>query len=313
MAPLMTEETARSGRVAIIGRPNVGKSTLLNALLGQKLAIATEKPGTTRSNLLGVYVQKRPPTQIAFVDTPGLHRPRNALGRALVEDAKAGWSGADAVAMITEVGKSVQLPQFLTGGDAEVLTQLKAQKAPVVLVINKVDRLKNKAELLPLLQRATELYPFSAVVPLSAQKRDNLDALITALREHLPEGLSYDEKELTDRPERFFASELVREAVLEHTRQEVPHGVAVIIDRFEDAGELARIAATIVVSKEAHKGIVIGKSGERLKRIGSDARLAMEKLFGRKVFLETWVKVVSDWTDDPVKVQRLLRESQGDA
>lgn len=312
MAPLMTEETSRSGRVAIIGRPNVGKSTLLNALLGQKLAIATEKPGTTRSNLLGVYVQKQPPTQIAFVDTPGLHRPRNALGRALVEDAKAGWSGADAVAMITEVGQSVQLPQFLGGGDAEVLTQLKAQNAPVVLVINKVDRLKNKAEMLPLLQRATELFPFSAVVPLSAQKRDNLDALVKALRVHLPEGLSYDDKDITDRPERFFASELIREAVLEHTRQEVPHGVAVIIDRFEDAGELARIAATIVVSKEAHKGIVIGKSGERLKRIGSDARLAMEKLFGRKVFLESWVKVVSDWTDDPVKVQRLLRESQGD-
>jgi GTP-binding protein Era len=309
----MTEETARSGRVAIIGRPNVGKSTLLNALLGQKLAIATEKPGTTRSNLLGVYVQKKPPTQIAFIDTPGLHRPRNALGRALVEDAKAGFSGADAIAMITEVGKSVQLPQFLGGGDAEVLDQLKSQKAPVVLVINKVDRLKNKAEMLPLLARATEVFPFSAVVPLSAQKRDNLDALVTALREHLPEGLSYDEKELTDRPERFFASELIREAVLEHTRQEVPHGVAVIIDRFEDGGELARIAATIVVSKEAHKGIVIGKSGERLKRIGSDARIAMEKLFGRKVFLETWVKVVSDWTDDPIKVQRLLRESQGEA
>jgi GTP-binding protein Era len=309
----MTEETARSGRVAIIGRPNVGKSTLLNALLGQKLAIATEKPGTTRSNLLGVYVQKEPPTQIAFVDTPGLHRPRNALGRALVEDAKAGWSGADAVAMITEVGQSVQLPQFLGGGDAEVLTQLKAQNAPVVLVINKVDRLKNKAEMLPLLQRALEIFPFSSVVPLSAQKRDNLGALIKALREHLPAGLSYDDKELTDRPERFFASELIREAVLEHTRQEVPHGVAVIVDRFEDSAELAKISATIVVSKEAHKGIVIGKSGERLKTIGSEARIAMEKLFGRKVFLETWVKVVNDWTDDPIKVQRVLRESTGDA
>jgi GTPase len=313
MAPLMTEETARSGRVAIIGRPNVGKSTLLNALLGQKLAIATEKPGTTRSNLLGVYVQKEPPTQIAFVDTPGLHRPRNALGRALVEDAKAGFNGADAIAMITEVGQSVQLPHFLGGGDAEVLAQLKQQKAPVVLVINKVDRLKNKAEMLPLLQRALEMFPFSSVVPLSALKRDNLSALIKALREHLPEGLSYDDKELTDRPERFFASELIREAVLEHTRQEVPHGVAVIVDRFEDSAELAKISATIVVSKEAHKGIVIGKSGERLKTIGSEARIAMEKLFGRKVFLETWVKVVNDWTDDPIKVQRLLRESTGDA
>jgi GTP-binding protein Era len=307
----MNEETARSGRVAIVGRPNVGKSTLLNALLGQKLAIATEKPGTTRSNLLGVYVQKEPPTQIAFVDTPGLHRPSNALGRALVEDAKAGLAGADAVAMITEVGKSVQLHHFLGGGDAEVLAHLKHQNAPVVLVINKIDRLKNKAEILPVLARAGDIFPFSAVVPMSAEKRDNVDALVTALRQHLPEGLSYDEKELTDRPERFFASELIREAVLEHTRQEVPHGVAVIIDSFEDSPQLTRIGATIVVAKEAHKGIVIGKSGERLKRIGSEARLAMEKLFERKVFLETWVKVVNDWTDDPIKVQRLLRESTG--
>lgn len=311
MAPLMTEETARSGRVAIVGRPNVGKSTLLNALLGQKLAIATEKPGTTRSNLLGIYVQKQPPTQIAFVDTPGLHRPRNALGRALVEDAKAGLAGADVIAMITEVGKSVQALHFLGGGDAEVLSHLREQSKPVVLVVNKVDRLKNKAEMLPALARANEVFAFAAVVPLSAQRRDNLDALIKALRDHLPEGLSYDEKELTDRPERYFASELIREAVLENTRQEVPHGVAVIIDSFEDTPQITRIGATIVVSKEAHTGIVIGKSGERLKKIGSDARLAMEKLFERKVFLETWVKVVSDWTDDPIKVQRLLRESQG--
>jgi GTP-binding protein Era len=313
MGPLMTEETARSGRVAIIGRPNVGKSTLLNALLGQKLAIATEKPGTTRSNLLGVYVQKDPPTQIAFVDTPGMHRPRNALGRALVEDAKAGLAGANAIAMITEVGKSVQAHHFLSGGDAEVLEQLGQQNAPVVLVINKVDRLKNKADLLPVLARANDIFKFAAIVPLSASRKDNLGALITALREHLPEGLSYDEQELTDRPERFFASELIREAVLEHTRQEVPHGVAVIIDTFEDSPQLTRVGATIVVSKDAHKGIVIGKSGERLKLIGSEARVAMEKLFERKVFLETWVKVVNDWTDDPIKVQRLLRESQGNA
>jgi GTP-binding protein Era len=309
----MTEETARSGRVAIIGRPNVGKSTLLNALLGQKLAIATEKPGTTRSNLLGVYVQKEPPTQIAFIDTPGLHRPRNALGRALVEDAKAGFSGADAIAMITEVGKSVQPQQFLGGGDAEVLEQLRQQSAPVVLVVNKVDRLKNKAEMLPALARANQVFNFSAIVPLSALKHDNLGALVTALREYLPEGLSYDNQDLTDRSERYFASELLREAVLEHTRQEVPHGVAVLIDSFEDSPQVTRIGATIVVSKEAHKGIVIGKSGERLKLIGTEARVAMENLFERKVFLETWVKVVNDWTEDPIKVQRLLRESQGNA
>ncbi|HKU37062.1 MAG TPA: GTPase Era [Polyangiales bacterium] len=307
----MSEDTARSGRVAIVGRPNVGKSTLLNALLGQKLAIATEKPGTTRSTLLGVYVAKTPPTQIAFVDTPGLHRPRNALGRALVEDAKSSLEGADVVAMITDVGKNTHPETFLGGGDAEVLAHLADRKGPVVLVINKVDRVKQKGELLPLMGRATEIYPFRAVVPLSARSGDNVAALVSALREHLPEGLAYDEQVLTDKPERFFASELVREAVLEHTRDEVPHGVAVLIESFEDAGELARIAATVIVSKEAHKGIVIGKGGERLKRIGSQARIAMERLFGRKVFLELWVKVVSDWTDDPAKVQRLVREPLG--
>jgi len=307
----MNEETARSGRVAIVGRPNVGKSTLLNALLGQKLAIATEKPGTTRSTLLGLYSQKEPPTQIAFVDTPGLHRPRNALGRALVEDAKAGLAGADAVAMITEVGKSAPPQTFLTGGDAEVLGALSGVKVPVVLVINKVDRLKQKAELLPVMQRATEIFPFAAVVPLSAIKGDNLEALIRALREHLQAGLAYDEQLLTDKPERFFASELIREAVLEHTRQEVPHGVAVLIEKFEDTPEITRVSATVVVSKEAHKGIVIGKGGQQLKQIGTDARLAMELLYERKVFLELWVKVVSNWTEDPLKVQRLVREPLG--
>ncbi|HKP58171.1 MAG TPA: GTPase Era [Polyangiales bacterium] len=307
----MTEDTARSGRVAIVGRPNVGKSTLLNALLGQKLAIATEKPGTTRSTLLGVYLQKSPPTQIAFIDTPGLHRPRNALGRALVEDAKSSLEGSDAVAMITDLGKNTHPQNFLGGGDAEVLAHLGERKGSVVLVINKIDRLKNKGELLPLIARAAEVFPFSAVVPLSARNQDNLSALISALREHLQPGLAYDEQLLTDKPERFFASELIREAVLEHTRDEVPHGVAVLIDSFEDSPELARVAATIVVSREGHKGILIGKGGDRLKQIGSQARVAMEQLFGRKVFLELWVKVISDWTDDPAKVQRLVREPLG--
>jgi GTPase len=297
--------------VAIVGRPNVGKSTLLNALLGQKLAIATEKPGTTRSTLLGVFVQKEPPTQIAFVDTPGMHRPRNALGRALVEDAKAGLQGADAIAMISEVGKDMHPQSFLTGGDAEVLAQLKEQRVPVVLVINKVDRLKNKTDLLPLMARAAQVYAFAAVVPVSARKRDNLEALVSVLREHLQDGLAYDPDQFTDKPERFFASEQIREAVLTHTREEVPHGVAVLIDRFEEDGPLTRVAATIIVSRDGHKGIVIGKGGERLKLIGTEARMAMEELFERKVFLELWVKVVEGWTDDPVKVQSLVREPLG--
>jgi GTP-binding protein Era len=301
-------ESPRSGRVAIIGRPNVGKSTLLNSLLGQKLAIATAKPGTTRSALLGVYVQKNPPTQIAFVDTPGMHRPHNALGRALVEDAKAGLQSADVIVLVTEAGKTANPQTFLGGADADVLAQLGEVRKPVVLVINKVDKLKNKTALLPLLARAGKAFAFADVVPLSALRSDNLDALVKVLREHLPEGLAYGEDVLTDKPQRFFASELVREAVLTHMRHEVPHGVAVLIDRFEEEPQIYRVAATIVVSKDTHKGIVIGRGGEQIKLIGTEARVAMEALFERKVFLELWVKVVPGWMDDPAKVQTLVRE-----
>jgi GTP-binding protein Era len=324
----MTSDSARSGRAAIVGRPNVGKSTLLNALLGQKLAIAAPKPGTTRSTLLGVYTSptenkggggKRgkksalPATQIAFLDTPGLHRPKNALGRALVEDAKAGFDGANVVVMVTDVGDrgSAHPESFLRGADAEVLELVRASKVPAVLVINKVDKLRNKALLLPLLQQALKVHEFAAVVPLSALRNDNVDALIRAIREHLPEGLAYDVDMLTDKPERFFAAELIREAVLHHTRDEVPHGVAVLVDKFEESKKLNKVAATIVVSKNGHKGIVIGKGGALLKQIGSDARLQMEELYGRKVFLELWVKVIEGWTEDPGKVQTLVRDALG--
>jgi GTP-binding protein Era len=304
----MPEETPRSGRVAIIGRPNVGKSTLLNSLLGQKLAIATPTPGTTRSSLLGVFVQDNPPTQIAFVDTPGMHRPRNALGRALVEDAKAGLHTADVIVLVCEIGKTMKPGSFLTGPDAEVLAQVRDLGVPLVLAINKIDRLKAKSALLPLLDRASKVCDFAAIVPLSATRQVNLDGLIRTLREYLPEGLAYEADMLTDKPQRFFASELIREAVLAHTRDEVPHGVAVLIDRFEEEPNIYRVAATIVVSKDGHKGILIGKGGERIKQVGTEARVAMEALFERKVFLEMWVKVVPGWMDDPAKVQTLIRE-----
>lgn len=307
----MSEATPRSGSAAIIGRPNVGKSTLLNSLLGQKLAIATPKPGTTRSVLLGVYVQQDPPTQIAFIDTPGMHRPSNALGRALVEDAKAGLASADVIVFVTEIGKQGGTLTFPAHGDVEILEQLRDVKRKVVLVINKVDRLKEKGLLLPLIERANKAFEFAAIVPLSALRKDNIDALVHALREQLPEGLAYDPEMLTDKPQRFFASELIREAVLTHTRDEVPHGVAVLVERFEEGDELYRIGATIVVSKPGHKGIVIGRAGERIKQIGSDARQGMEELYQRKVFLELWVKVIPDWMDDPTKVQTLVREPLG--
>ena len=308
----MSTTAPRSGRAAIIGRPNVGKSTLLNSLLGQKLAITTPKPGTTRSVLLGVYEQKEPPTQIAFIDTPGMHRPSNALGRALVEDAKAGLVSADVIVFVTEVGKQPGgTLNFPNPADAEILNQLKGLGCPVVLVLNKIDRLKDKSLILPTLQQISRKHDFAAIVPLSALRKDNIDALVNALREHLREGLAYDPELLTDKPQRFFASELIREAVLTHTRDEVPHGVAVLIENFEESPELFRVAATIVVSKAGHKGIVIGHAGERIKQVGIDARVGMEALFERKVFLELWVKVVPDWMHDPAKVQALVREPLG--
>ncbi len=306
----MSETPGRSGRCAIVGRPNVGKSTLLNALLGQKLAIATPKPQTTRTCILGVFVQKDPPLQIAFVDTPGMHRPENALGRALVEAAKGCVADADVVLLMTQADPSPKLRSVLGPAEHELLEAIGRDK-PVVLAINKVDRVKPKQLLLPLLQQCAEAHPFAAIVPLSARREENLDGLIREVGAHLPAGLRYDAEQLTDRPERFFAAELVREAVLAHTRQEVPYAVAIVIERFSEEGRLVRIAATVIVEKESQKGIVIGAGGQRLKQIGTDARLEIEKLLERKVFLELWVKVAPGWTDSPEQVRQLL--AGGDA
>jgi GTP-binding protein Era len=291
-----------------VGRPNVGKSTLLNALLGQKLAIATPKPQTTRTCILGVFVQKEPPLQIAFVDTPGLHEPRNALGRALVEEAKGGLAEADVVMLVAHVGSSVALGDVIGPHERDMLDALAKQGRPVLLAINKVDRLKNKALLLPLIDACTKAYPFAAVVPISARRGVGIDGLLGELALLLPAGLRYDEESLTDKPERFFAAELVREAAITNTREEVPYAVAVVIDEFADEGKLCRISATIVVGKEGHKGIVIGKGGLRLKQIGSEARAELEKLLERKVFLKLWVKVLEGWTENPAQVRELLAQ-----
>lgn len=301
----MPEAVPKSGQCAIIGRPNVGKSTLLNALLGQKLAIATHKPQTTRTNLLGVCVREEPPTQIAFVDTPGVHRPHNALGRAIVENAKASLPGTDVVLLLTEVGAKTRPEDLLLGDDSEVMATARKCEQPVVLGINKIDRLHRRSELLPILAIAEQRGTFAGIVPLCAQRGTNVGQLIDELRKHLPEGLAYDPDQLTDKPERFFAAELIREATMVQTQKEVPYSVAVLIDRYEDEPALTRIAATIVVSREGHKGIVIGKGGQRLKSIGTDARTGIEALIERKVFLELWVKVMPDWTNDPRRVREL--------
>ena len=299
--------TPRSGRCAIVGRPNVGKSTLLNHLLGQKLAIATSRPGTTRSCILGVYATDDPPTQIAFVDTPGLHRPKSALGKVLVEQAQLGLTDADVVLFLTEAPGPKGRPE-VQSDDRTVLDLLAGVASPVILVINKVDLIRDKARLLPLIAAFQAVRRFDAVVPISAVRGTNVPELVDEIRGRLPEGLMYDADFLTDRPERFFVAELVREAVMKRTRQEVPHGVACVIDSYVEDGNLLRIDATIIVEKDSHKGIVIGAQGSLLKQIGTDARLAIEELVERKVFLKLWVKVIPGWTADPMHARRLATE-----
>jgi len=311
----------RSGRCAILGRPNVGKSTLLNAMVGQKLAIATSKPQTTRTTLLGVAMRREPPLQIAFIDTPGLHRPASALGRALVEAAEGELEHCDVALLLVSLGKGAELSDVIGESERELFAKLKniAEKhtaPPVVLALNKVDQLKSKHLMLPLLEKLGKLYPFAAIVPISALRGVNVEELILEIGSRLPEGFAYDEELLTDKAEKFFAAELVREALIRNTRQEIPYAAAVVIDSFEDdvnagapagrAKNMARITATVVVEKDAHKGIVIGKGGQMLKLIGTEARLEMEQMFGRKVFLELWVKVMEDWTDNPRSVREIL-------
>ena len=299
---------ARSGRVAIVGRPNAGKSTLLNRLLGQKLAIATHRPGTTRSCILGVYTSDDPPTQIAFIDTPGMHRPKSALGKVLVEQAQLGLAEADVVLFLTEAPNR-KSPEGVHPSDVAVLNMIRDAGAPVVLAVNKIDLLKEKDLLLPFLAAYQEAFEFAAVVPISAIKGKHLDPMLAEIRQRLPPGILYEDEDfLTDRPTRFFVAEMVREAVLRHTRQEVPHGCACLIESYLEEERITRIEATIIVEKDSHKGIVIGKGGSLLKKIGTEARLEIERFLDAKVFLKLWVKVIPGWTADPMQARRLATE-----
>lgn len=297
-------DTPRAGRCAIVGRPNVGKSTLMNALLGQKLAIATPRPGTTRSCVLGVYGSIDPPTQVAFVDTPGLERPKGALGRVLSDSAKRGLMDCDCVLLVTEAPKKDQTAH-VHPGDLEVLEALQSVQVPVILAVNKVDRLKNKALLLPFIERYQEQRSFEGVVPISAARGTNLDALIGEIRSKMPEGWLYDPDFLTDRPEKFFVSELIRESAMLNTRQEVPYGIACELDSYQELDGLVRIEGTLIVEKPSHKAIVIGSRGETIKKISTEARVQIESLLERKVYLRLWVKVIPGWTRDPLKAREL--------
>lgn len=300
----------RAGRVAIVGQPNVGKSTLLNALVGQKLAIATPKPGTTRTVLLGVHdgtdAEGRR-TQIAFLDTPGLESPRSVLGRVIVEEAQGALEVVDAVVLMVDAS-DVARAGALTPTDQRVLALVEPAGKPIVLALNKVDRVKDKGKLLPALEKLSAKGTFAALVPISATRESGLDGLVRELRDRLGTTLLYEDDSVTDRPERFFVSELVREAILGATREEVPYGAAVLVDEWVEEGNLVRVGVTIVVEKDSHKGILIGARGQRLKEIGEKARHEIEAFLGRKVFLRTFVKVVPGWTKDAEKVRRLVRD-----
>jgi GTP-binding protein Era len=286
----MSEKDFRCGTVAIVGRPNVGKSTLLNHILGVKLSITSRKAQTTRHRLLGIHTTDD--TQFLFVDTPGFQLShQSALNRVMNRTVQQVLAEVDVVLFVVESTRFGQ-------ADRKVL-QLLPQNRPVLLVINKADLLENKAQLLPYIEQRSAEFQYTEIVPVSAKRSLNLGDLLAAIRRHLPEQPAiYGEDELTDRNERFLAAELLREKVFRLLGDELPYSMTVEIEKFEQEGNLRRIYAAIIVDKEGQKPILIGKSGEKLKQISTEARQDMEKLFGGKVWLETWVKVRGGWADD---------------
>lgn len=291
----------KSGTVAIVGCPNVGKSTLLNALLKEKIAIVSDKPQTTRTRILGVL--HRPDAEIVYLDTPGLHEPQHQLNRRMVRTAMETMPDADLLYVMIEALRPSLGPQdrMVVQRVREVIAKT---KQPAFLLINKVD-LVNKSRILPLIDSVRTTLDWTEIVPISAHTGLNLDRLLDLTIGLLPEGDAlYDQDMLTDQTMRTLASEIIREKILHQTREEIPYSVAVEIDQFVEEGRLARIAASILVEKDSQKAIVIGKHGERLKIIGTEARIDMEHLFGMKVFVELWVKVRPAWRED----EQLLSE-----
>jgi GTPase len=291
----------RSGFVSIIGRPNAGKSTLLNALVGEKLAIVTRKPQTTRNRIQGmVNVErrgKRPAGQIVLVDTPGVHKPINSLDRRMMKEVYDALEGCDLLLLIVDAAEK------FGAGDKFVLDIVKKSGQPCFLLLNKIDKL-DKQRLLPLIAEYKDRYDFAQVIPISAMKRQGLDTLLDDVVKALPEGPRYFPKDqITDQPERFLVAELIREQVLLATEQEVPYATTVLIEQYEEGGRLIRIAATIYCEREGQKAILIGKQGSTLKKIGTAARLQIERLLNTKVFLELFVKVRSGWRDSRDFVQ----------
>ena len=291
----------KSGFISIIGRPNVGKSTLLNRIVGERIAITTHKPQTTRNKIMGIRnLSGEQQGQLIFLDTPGIHRATTPLNRAMVDAATGTFGNVDLLLLIAEAGTAPH-PE-----DRFILGALRETPLPVFLAINKID-LVEKPMLLPLIDSFLSLHSFREIIPLSALKGDGVDHLIGEIWKLLPEGPQYfPEEMMTDRSERFIAAEIIREKITLRTHQEIPYATAVVVDAFKEDEDrnMIRIAATIHVAKDSQKGIIIGKKGAMLKEIGTRARLEMEKFFAAKVFLELFVRVAKDWTNDP----RMIRE-----
>jgi len=285
-----TESRHVSGFVSILGRPNAGKSTLLNALVGMKVAIVADKPQTTRTSIQGVLTE--PGYQIVFLDTPGIHKADSSIQKRMMDAVRNALDERDVLLFLVDA--SVPFNE----ADRKAVSLLHKSDAPAIVVFNKIDLVKEKAKLLPLIAHYRNLHPFAAFVPISAHKGEGLEDLKKEIVERLPEGpLYFPEDHITDQPERFLAAELIREKALLLTREEVPHSLAVLIDRWEDTPQITRIYATLYVERDGQKSILIGAKGSMLSRIGTLAREEMEKILGRKVYLSLFIKVQPDWRE----------------
>jgi len=287
----------KSGFVAVVGRPNAGKSTLVNRLVGQKVAIVTSRPQTTRNRIQGIV--NRPNAQVVLIDTPGLHRPDSALGRQMMGEVNAALDGVDVLALILDVSEDIGK------GDRHAIERAARFEGTRILLLNKVDRIP-KDSLLPIIESVGKLTDFAEIIPISALTGDGVDRVLEKFIEYLPSGEPhFPADQYTDQPERFLAAELIREKAMAGTFHEVPHAVAVLVDAFEETDKLIRIRATIYVEREGQKGILIGRAGASLKKIGTDARKELEEILGMKIFLELFVKVLRDWRDNPQLVRQL--------
>ena len=286
----------KSGFVSLVGRPNVGKSTLLNSLVGYKIAITSDKAQTTRNSIQGIYNDDD--SQIVFVDTPGIHKPKHKLGRKLNEEAYYSIDDVDIILFLMDV----TMP--FGKGDNFVLDKIKQAKKPTFLILNKVDKIK-KDHLLKLILKYKDIYDFKEIIPISALKKDNVNEIINTLKKYLPDNVKYfPDEELTNTTIEFRTAELIREKVLRLTDEEVPHAVTCVVERYEDKKDKAIITATIIVERDSLKSIIIGKQGKMLKSIGSKARRDIEKMVGKKVYLDLFVKTIKNWRDK----EKYLRE-----